>query len=220
MRIDWKAGSVLAVIGIAFCGGVYHLGSEVGRLEGQLHSLSPASVEKLKAQLASELNEARNTLDELAENAEEKLAEADEAIATRVAEAVSATTNPPVRQWCSAIGRREFGEWYDGDEHGMELSVTVAPEPTDDKDIFRCGLAVNVRNPHIYRLITTVGGTNEARYGSAFQCAVTSVTIPRYTEYQVVKVSGGATLGWLELRPECPEVAARVKAFQDRLRSD
>ena len=218
MRIDWKAGSVLAVIGIAVLGWVYHLGTEVGRLEGQLHSLSPASVENLKAQLAGELNKARNTLDELAASAEKTLAEADETIAARVAETVNA--NPPVRQWCSAIGRREFGEWYDSDELGLELSVSVAPETTDDKDIFRCGLAVNVRNPHIYRLITTVGGTNEARYGSAFQCVVTSVTIPRHTEYQVVKVSGGATLGWLELRPECPEVTARVKAFQDRLYLD
>ena len=111
MRMDWKAGGVVAAVAVALLGWVYHLGSEVGRLEGQLYSLSPESVEKLKAQLAGELDRARSTLDELAVSAETKLAEADEATAASTSETVSASTNPPIRQWCSAASRREFGEW-------------------------------------------------------------------------------------------------------------
>ena len=207
VKTSWAAVGVLATIGLAAVGAYTNVTSRIARVESQLEYLSPESVESLKVQMADEIKQAQQSLSGLVTSTESKL---DKAVAR--------LGKPPALQWCDARSRRQSGEWYNSGEYGLELSVSTSPRLVDPDGIYTCEVVLKLRNPNIYDLITTVAGELRTHAGNAFQCRAGPVTIPVNTDFQVIW-DGERVLGWVELRRQCPEVEARIAAFQAGLRS-
>ena len=210
MQINWTAVGVVAVVVLGVGGGATHVFDRLGKLEGRVTHLSPESVQKLKEEIAADLERTRRAVAEANESVRGEAERAVDRIAGKLAEAEKVVpafpdSPPPTRQWCNVGSQRELNQWYGAYEFDIELSVVLAPQAPDRflSGGYACGSVVGIRSAQ--RTQTYMFGGYDFNETKTYQCSATGITIPRGSSYRVTRLPDeGKIIAWAELRPSCP----------------
>ena len=195
---NWTAVGVVGSIAPTVGAGVLYLIWEVAELGGKVESLSPESAQALTRELEGALHDANERVGAWTLEANQRLDTVIEGASRRVED----TASEPQLQWCK-LHERRFEEWYASGAQDIELVVAVESEVTPF--LIGCHLRVLVRDSKGW--VATVAGARNVHNtgpGDSFWCTVDGLTVPRNSDYSVVKSLGGDTILWQELRADCP----------------